>query len=111
MKNKSNSILYFDIDEDWDLINVSFFKEYGMRLSKTPDDDMDWDEFLNYLYGLLSIENCTFGRIVHIRSTPSDEYSSLSNEEKNIWLEWRQKHPECVSHVKKMTLKDLFGED
>ena len=111
LKNKTNSILYFDIDEDWEIICVSFFKEYQMRLKKTPDEDMDWDEFLSYLYGLLSIEGCLFGRIVNIRSTSSDDYSKLSTEEKKIWLEWRQRHPECVTHVKKMTLKDLYGEE
>lgn len=110
MKNKSSQIQYFDIDEDWSMITISFASEYGMRLKQTPDDEMDWDEFLELLYGLLSMD-CLFGRTVGIRSTPSDKYSSLDESEKKVWLEWRQKHPECVTHTKKLTLKDLFGDE
>jgi hypothetical protein len=92
------------------MISVSFASEYQIRLKQTLDDEMGWDEFLQLLYGLLSCD-CLFGRIVNIRSTPSDKVSELSSDEKSIWLEWRKLHPECVTHTKKITLKDLYGDE
>lgn len=110
MKNKSNNIQYFDIDEDWNTIIGSFSTVHNMRLKQTPDDEMDWDEFLVLLYELLQSE-CSFQRLVSIRSTPSDKYADLDEYEKKVWLDWRQRHPECVTHTKKLTLKDLFGDE
>lgn len=102
-------ILYFDIDEDWDMIVISFASEYGIRLKQVSDEEMNYDEFLQLVYGLLSID-CLFGRVVNIRSTPSDKAGDLDENDKKIWVEWRQKHKECVTHTKKITLQDIFGD-
>lgn len=106
----SNPLSYFDIDEDWNIIIADFAKHYNTRLYETNNDDMEYAEFLSLVYGLLSIDSI-LGNIVRVRSTPSTEYSELSKGEKEIWLEWRQKHPECVQHTKKLTLKDLYGDE
>lgn len=98
------------MEEDKLLINISFLKEYGIRLEDTNNDDLDSAEFLEDLYGLLCID-CPFGNIVRIRSTPSTEFSQLSKNEKETWLDWRKKHPECVQHTRKLTLKDLYGDE
>ena len=107
---KQNSICYFDINEDWNLIVGSFSKVHNIRLSCLSDEDMDGAEFLNLLYELLATE-CSFSNIVQIRSTPPEKFNELNSAQKDIWLEWRQKHPECVVHTKKLTLEDLFGDE
>lgn len=110
MITNNASYVYFDIDEDWDLINFAFASELGIRLKQTQDDDMNYDEFLEYVYGLLSCD-CAFARIVNIRSTSSEEAADLSADDMKIWVSWRQKHPECVTHTKKLKLEDLFGDE
>lgn len=107
----SNPITYFDVDEDWNMIVADFADIYSTRLFETNNDDMEYAEFISLVYGLLAKEKSTLGNIVRIRSTPSTEYSQLSKAEKEIWLEWRQKHPECITHTKKLTLKDLYGDE
>ena len=110
LKIKNNNCTYFDIDEDWNYIVGSFSKVHNIRLQQISDDDMDWDEFINLLYELLQTE-CSFHNIVSIRSTPDDKYSELNDVQKEIWLDWRKRHPECVKHVKKLKLEDLFGDE
>lgn len=107
----NNPITYFDDDEDKNRIVSDFSRFHHIRLHETNNDELSYPEYLDLLYGLLEIEDSALGKIVRIRSTPSTEYSELSSAEQEIWLEWRQKHPECVQHTRKLTLKDLYGDE
>lgn len=55
---------YFDIFEDWGLIEASFSMQYGIRLR--ADEDMSWDEFCTLLSGLC--EDTPLGKVVALRS-------------------------------------------
>ncbi len=55
---------YFDIFEDWGLIEASFSMQYGIRLRS--EEDMSWDEFCTLLAGLC--EDTPLGKVVAIRS-------------------------------------------
>lgn len=59
-----NEEAYFDIFEDWGLIESSFSMQYGIRLRN--EDNMSWDEFCTLLCGLN--EDTPLGRVVAIRS-------------------------------------------
>lgn len=56
--------LYYDIFEDWSLIESSFAQQYGIRLRR--EIDMTWDEFCTLLSGLKP--DTPLGNIVSIRS-------------------------------------------
>lgn len=55
---------YFDIFEDWGLIESSFSMQYGIRLR--AEEDMSWDEFCTLLSGLGG--DTPLGKVVAIRS-------------------------------------------
>lgn len=62
--NKRQQETYFDIFEDWGLIEASFSMQYGIRLRF--EDDMSWDEFCTLLGGLG--EDTPLGKVVAIRA-------------------------------------------
>lgn len=105
--------MYFDDDdkEDRNMIISDFSRFHHIRLHETNNEELSYPEYIDLLYGLLLIEDSSLGKIVRIRSTPSTEFAQLSKGEQEIWLEWRQKHPECVQHTRKLTLKDLYGDE
>lgn len=62
--NKRQQETYFDIFEDWGLIEASFSMQYGIRLR--TEGDMSWDEFCTLLGGLG--EETPLGKVVAIRA-------------------------------------------
>ena len=65
--NSSNGESYYDIFDDWGLIEASFLKQYGLRIRTNPkDDDMSWPEFCNLLAGLMP--DTPLGQVVVIRA-------------------------------------------
>ena len=79
---------YYDIEEDWTLIESSFFKQYGIRLRVV--DDMPYSEFCSYLSGLMP--DTPLGRIVQIRAEDDKEIlKNFTDEQKRIRSEWRNK--------------------
>lgn len=76
---------YYDLEEDYDLIEASFAKQYGIRLSR--ENDMSWAEFCSLLSGLMP--DTPLGQIVSIRSeTDSKIIKNFSKEQRKIRSDW-----------------------
>lgn len=79
---------YYDIYDDYPLIEASFLEQYGIRLRET--DDMTWDEFCTYLSGLN--EKTALGKIVAIRSEKDPKIiKEMTEDQKRIRREWAKK--------------------
>ena len=77
---------YFDVIEDWDLIEASFLKQYGIRLRK-EDDDMSWNEFCNLISGLM--HDTPLGQIVAIRAEKDQNViKGFTQEQRRIRNDW-----------------------
>lgn len=84
----NNNDDYYDIIDDWNLIEASFFKQYGVRLRQI--NDMPWDEFCSYLSGIMP--DTPLGNIVQIRSEENkDVIKNFTPEQKRIRSEWRSR--------------------
>lgn len=80
---------YYDLFDDWPLIEASFLKQYGIRLR--ADDDMSWNEFCNLLAGIMY--DTPLGRVAAIRSeTDPKKIAEYTPEEARIYYEWLGEH-------------------
>lgn len=76
---------YYDIIEDWDLIESSFLKQYGVRLR--AEEDMLYPEFCSLLSGIMP--NTPLGQVVSIRAEKDKKIiKSFNKEQKRIRNEW-----------------------
>ncbi len=86
---------YYDLFEDWDLIESSFAQQYGIRLRKNISE-MEWGEFVSLLSGLNA--ETPLGNIVRIRAEKDPEVlKKFTPEEKRIRNEWLKKMAGQVS--------------
>lgn len=84
----NNTEDYYDIVDDWRLIEASFFKQYGIRLRQV--NDMPWDEFCSYLSGIMP--DTPLGNVVQIRSEEDKEIlKNFTPEQKKIRSDWRNR--------------------
>lgn len=87
--NSTTYETWYDLFEDWSLIESSFAQQYGIRLRKKISD-MEWGEFTSLLAGLNS--ETPLGNIVRIRSEKDSEaLKRFSKEERKIRSEWLNK--------------------
>ena len=63
-QHPQNSEAYYDIFDDWNLIEASFLKQYGIRLR--TEDDMSYAEFCSLLSGIMP--DTPLGQVVSIRA-------------------------------------------
>ena len=78
--------LYYDLFDDWDLIDASITQQYGIRLRYEPD--MQWGEFCTLLTGLTI--DTPLGHVVDVRSTTDKErIKNMSASDKRIRAEWQ----------------------
>ncbi|MGN1412456.1 MAG: Gp15 family bacteriophage protein [Oscillospiraceae bacterium] len=63
--------MWYDIYEDWGLIEASFLKEYGIRLRQEVSQ-LSWGEFCSLLSAIG--EDTPLGRIVSIRCEDDREH-------------------------------------
>lgn len=108
---------WYDLREDWALIEASIASQYGIRLRQASD--MPWSEFTNLLTGLLP--ETPLGAIVKIRSEDDPKILKQFNADqlaiRNKWRERQALHqldnPEVLKQsmdsLSKM-LKSMFGE-
>ncbi|MGN9165713.1 Gp15 family bacteriophage protein [Tissierellaceae bacterium HCP3S3_D8] len=83
------SKIWFDIYEDWELIEASFATQYGIRLRK--ESDMSWGEFTTLLSGIMP--KTPLGQIVSIRSeNDKDILKNFTKEQHRIRNEWRNRN-------------------
>ena len=87
-KEKTFGNDWYDLFEDWSLIESSFASQYGIRLRS--EDDMSYAEFCTLLNGIMP--KTPLGNIVSIRSEENEErLKSFTPEQKRIRDEWRIK--------------------
>lgn len=80
---------YYNLFEDWELIEASFAQQYGIRLRR--ENNMSWDEFTTLLAGLNG--ETPLGRVVQIRSeTDRERIKRFSPAEQKIRNDWLFKH-------------------
>jgi hypothetical protein len=97
-----NDECFYDIFEDWDLIDASITQQYGIRMRYEPD--MKWDEFCSLVSGLLG--DTPLGNIVQIRAeTDPDRIKSMNSHEKSIRNAWFSRESK-----KKQINKELYME-
>ena len=84
---------YYDILSDWNLIESSFLKQYGIRLRNSGEDDLSWQEFCSLLSGIMP--DTPLGQIVSIRAEKDPKRIKEFNKEqkriRNDWLKRRSK--------------------
>ena len=88
-KPESSGEQWYDITDDWTLIEASFAAQYGIRLRCEPD--MTWGEFSSLLCGLGP--KTPLGQIVSIRS--ENDQKMLKNFNASQWKirnDWRTRN-------------------
>lgn len=88
-KNSNNKCeSWYDLIDDWELIEASFTQQYGIRLSR---DEMDWWEFQSKLQ--LLNETTPLGQVVCIRSESDPEIlKNFTKDQKRIRNEYLKKN-------------------
>ena len=87
-KPRSNTEVWYDLMEDYPLIEASFLEQYGIRLSEV---DMSWREFSDLLSCLSA--DTALGRVVAIRSETDGEVLKKFNKgQREIRQEWLNSH-------------------
>ncbi len=108
-RSKEQPESWYDMQEDWPLIEASFFKQYGIRLRSVHD--MPYSEFCSYLSGLMP--DTPLGNIVKIRSEDDKEVlKHFTPEQKRIRSEWQRRNVKKVSQDEMKQIlegfKDMF---
>jgi len=87
-KHSIASNKWYDLYDDWHLIESSFAQQYGIRLRS--DTEMTWDEFSTLLAGIMP--ETPLGQIISIRSETTPEIlETFNSEQKRIRNEWHSK--------------------
>ena len=80
---------WYDLIEDWELIEASFLTQYGIRLRVV--DDMSWNEFCTLLIGIMP--KTPLGQIVSIRAEEDkDILKNFTDDQHRIRNEWRNRN-------------------
>ena len=87
-KPSSNDEVWYDLIDDYPLIEASFLEQYGIRLNEV---DMSWREFSDLLACLSA--DTALGRVVAIRSEKDTKIlSNFTKGQKEIREEWQKRH-------------------
>ena len=85
---------WYDLIDDYDLIESSFAEQYGIRLRR--ESDMSWGEFATLLAGLN--EKTALGKIVSIRSEKDPKIiKNFTKEQKMIRSAWQKRQVKTVN--------------
>lgn len=104
-KNQSNRELWYDMEEDWELIASSLKTQYGYSIRKEIDS-MSWGELVSDISGLMS--ETPLGNIVQIRSEDDKEkLKNFTQEQKNIRWKYRMK---MAKNVNQEEFKKVISE-
>lgn len=83
---QNNDESFYDLIDDFDLIESSFAQQYGIRL-RMEIDTMKWGEFSSLLSGLNG--DTPLGNIVRIRSEKDPKViKNFTENEKRIRSKW-----------------------
>lgn len=95
---------WYDLYEDWGLIEASFAAQYGIRLRQ--EEDMSWSEFCTLLAGIMP--ETPLGRVVSIRSENDKEVlKNFTKEQHRIRNEWRSRMTKAITLNKDEAKKQL----
>ncbi len=99
----SSQEVYYDIFDDWGLIEASFQTQYGIRLR--TENDMSYQEFCSLLSGIMP--DTPLGQIVSIRSEKDPKkLKDFTKGQKKIWREWRmRKNSNSIPQGNKLLLE------
>lgn len=87
-RGKSCPDNWYDLFEDWPLIEASLAKQYSIRIRQHAD--MPWDEFCILVAGLMP--DTPLGNIVTIRSEKDAEVIKKFNaDQRRIYNDWRNR--------------------
>lgn len=93
--NNSNYETYYDLFDDWNLIESSFAEQYGIRLRRNLKE-MDWGEFSSLLSGINP--DTPLGNYVRIRSeTDPEKIKNFTKSEREIRSEWLRRNAPQIS--------------
>lgn len=85
---KSSPDGWYDLYEDWGLIESSLAKQYGIRIRQ--HGDMPWEEFCTLVGGLMP--DTPLGSIVSIRAEQDPEtIKRFNSDQRRIYNEWRKR--------------------
>lgn len=109
-KNSRENNIYYDLYEDWDLIESSIAQQYGIRIRKEIQT-MEWAELSSYISGLNA--ETPLGYVVSIRSeNDSEKIKKFTPEQSRIRSEWRRKIIDQVDKTEYRqamdNIKDMF---
>ena len=86
--SNSKEEVWYDLIEDYPLIEASFLEQYDLRLSEV---DMSWREFSDLLSCFSA--DTALGRVVAIRSeTDGEVLKNFTKGQKEIREEWLKNH-------------------
>lgn len=95
VKSNQNNESFYDLIDDFHLIEASFLKQYGIRLRTT---EMLWSEFQALLEGLM--HDTPLGQIVAVRSEKDPEIlKNFTSEQRKIRQEWKSKQAQLMSEA------------
>lgn len=112
----NNGESFYDLREDWPLIEASLAAQYGIRIRQHTD--MPWDEFCTLISGLMP--ETPLGNIVTIRSEKDRKIiKNFTPAQRKIYNDWRLKaansklsNPEQLEKSMKnfeMSFAQMFG--
>ena len=92
---------WYDLVDDWELIEASFATQYNLRFKDLCE--MQWSEFCTLLSGIMY--KTPLGQIVSIRAEEDKEIiKNFTKEQKEIRNSWRNKMNEEI--ISKMSDAD-----
>ncbi len=81
--------VWFDLYEDWGLIEASFATQYGIRLRE--ETEMSWGEFTTLLAGIMP--KTPLGQVISIRSeNDKDMLKHFTKEQHKVRNKWRNRN-------------------
>ncbi|WP_261313624.1 bacteriophage Gp15 family protein [Paenibacillus sp. DR312] len=85
---KSSPDGWYDLYEDWGLIESSLAKQYGIRIRQ--HGDMPWEEFCTLVGGLMP--DTPLGSIVSIRAEQEPKtIKGFNADQRRIYNDWRKR--------------------
>jgi len=103
-QNKDTNLGWYDLREDWVLIESSLAKQYGIRIRQ--ETDMSWVEFCTLISGLMP--DTPLGNMVGIRAeTDPEVIKDFTSDQSNIYNTWQKKQAlNMLEHEDKLN-KDM----
>lgn len=100
--SKSDNKSWYDLREDWELVEASIATQYNIRIRSQTD--MPWDEFCMLVSGLMP--DTPLGQIVSIRAESDPEVLKTFNpEQKKIRSDWLKRQAEHMTDNKELLEK------